>query len=350
MEIGNATWVFTALMAVAVAVAATAVFVFWFLRRRDRMTHTLHQPLAGRYRIGYELGRGMNAITYHVEDSSSPQTPLVAKVLLTRAEEPRITRDSFRRHVVRFRREMEHLEKLQDKEFVVPVHSFYPDAIPPFYVMVRCRGSLQDELTRTPLPLQEVLNVVVDVCQGLVEIHHVGIIHRDLKPANILKYENRWVLADFGMSLLGGEKSNVTIPDSMPGTIPYTAPEVMYRESDRIDATADVFSLGITLKEMFTGTTVWESPTSSLLQNRFGSKTRKEIKLFDGLITRMTSMRSEDRPHDIPEVLRELQSIFQKVNEMRYPGRNRLSARLFSRPLLQGAERLSQIHKRTLSS
>ena len=140
------------------------------------------------------------------------------------------------------------------------------------------------------------------------------IIHRDLKPANILKYEGRWVLADFGMSLLGNEGSVVTVPESLPGTIPYTAPEVMYYQPDRIGPQADIFSLGVTIKEMLTGTNVWENSPSSLIRGADRHK-RHQIHLFDAFIEKMMNLRPEERPKDMDVVVKELHQIFEEYNK-----------------------------------
>lgn len=330
---------------VAVSLAALIVILrsirpLWFARifRRRQTTLMRGQLLGGgRYRIGRELGRGMNAVTFQVVDDQFPQLGLVAKVLLTPEDEPRISRDGYIRHIRRFHREVEHLQRLQSSKFVVPLHSTHLNAFTPFFVMKRCDGSLNEEVGRGPLPMQPILDVAIDVCQGLADSHRHQIIHRDLKPANILRYENRWVLADFGMSLLGEKGSMVSVPESIPGTIPYTAPEVMYYESSAIKPSADVFSFGITFKMLLTGTDVWEGPTSRLLQRRIDQATQKEVALFDELIDEMTNLRPEDRPKTIDIVVQKLEKIFLRINNLRAQG----SAGK-KRFLLEGVERLSQ--------
>lgn len=297
--------------------ASIAVFIYyWFFQRYRKKRQFLGEFLGGRYRIGFELGRGMNAVTYRVEDNMNPAIPLAAKVLLTPEEEPRISRGSFNRHVKRFNREIENLKKLKDCKFVVPLYDFHPDNIQPFFVMKLCDGSLQDELISIPLSMDMILNVLLDVCEGLQEIHDHKIIHRDFKPSNILKYEGRWVLADFGMSLMGGYGGVVTVPDSLPGTIPYTAPEVMYNEPSAIGPSADIFSLGITLKAMFTGNTILEAKTSDLLPGRINKKTKRQIKLFDDLIEELTRMEPKDRPQSIWDVAKKIEEIFEDVNKI----------------------------------
>jgi len=305
------------LYGVAIGALIAGVTLWTYQRFRIRKKKQFPREfLGGRYRIGFELGRGMNAVTYRVEDNMNPAIPLAAKVLLTPEEEPRISRTSFNRHIKRFIKEIENLKKLQDCKFVVPLYDFHPNNIQPFFVMQLCDGSLQDELNNVPLPLHMILDVLLDVCEGLQEIHDRNIMHRDLKPANILKHKDRWVLADFGMSLMGGDGGGVTVPDSLPGTIPYTAPEVMYNEPNAIGPPADIFSLGITLKVMFTGKTILEDKTSDLLPGRIKIKIKRQIKLFDDLIEELTKMEPKDRPQSIGNVAIKIEEIFEKVNKI----------------------------------
>lgn len=290
------------------------------MRFRSRTLRTgsnsrrIQNILGDKYEIGHELGRGMNAITFRVKKVEKSNMPLVAKVLLTPEDEPRITSSSFRRHVERFIKEMRNLERLQNSKFIVPVYAFHANELQPFFVMKYCETSLEQEMENRILSMQKILDVLLDICQGLTECHSNDIIHRDLKPANILKYEGRWVLADFGMSLLGNEGSVVTVPESLPGTIPYTAPEVMYYQPDRIGPQADIFSLGVTIKEMLTGTNVWENSPSSLIRGADRHK-RHQIHLFDAFIEKMMNLRPEERPKDMDVVVKELHQIFEEYNK-----------------------------------
>lgn len=308
--------IFLALLSLIIVSFFTLYFYRVFRESRKRRQFP-REFLGGRYRIGHELGRGMNAVTYRVEDNMNPAIPLAAKVLLTPEEEPRISRASFNRHVKRFKREIENMKKLKDCKFIVPLYDFQPNNIQPFFVMKLCDGSLQDELTEIPLPMNMILDVLLDVCEGLQEIHDRKVFHRDLKPANILKYEDRWVLADFGMSLMEGYGGVVTVPDSLPGTIPYTAPEVMYNEPSTIGPPADIFSLGIALKAMFTGNIILEAKASDLLPKRINIKTKRQIKLFDDLIEEMTRMNQKDRPQSISEVAKKIEGIFYEVDKIK---------------------------------
>jgi len=310
------SWILIGSIITFICILVAFLLIYRRFQRYPKKRQFPGEFLGGRYRIFHELGRGMNAVTYRVEDNKNPDIPLAAKVLLPPEEEPRISRSSFNRHIRRFNREIENLKKLKGCKFVVPLYDSQPNNIQPFFVMKLCDCSLQDELAKTPLPMHMILNVLLDVCEGLQEIHDHEVFHRDFKPANILKYEGRWVLADFGMSLMGGDGGLVTVPDSFPGTIPYTPPEVMYNEPDTIGPAADIFSLGVTLKAMFTGNTILEAKTSDLLLGRINIKTKRQIKLFDKFIEKMTNMESKNRPQSIGDVAKKIEEIFEEVNKI----------------------------------
>ncbi|MFX0066886.1 MAG: serine/threonine-protein kinase [Candidatus Hermodarchaeota archaeon] len=274
--------------------------------------------LIKRYQRVEQLGRGMNAGTYLVQDIQDDENTIVAKVLLTPIDDSRISYDSYRRHRLRFQREMKNLLKIQPCPYVVPILNIYPNTIPPFFVMERCEESLADILKGGPLSIQEFLEAIVDILKGLYAIHTKNIIHRDLKPANILKLRSKWVLADFGMSLLGDDKSIITAQESLPGTIPYTAPEVTY--SENVTCTADIFSLGVCIKEMLTTHTTHDKLTSDLLLNGTEIKTKEEVKLFDDVVKEMINYDEPMRPQSIINVYESLQDIFKKINMKRTKG------------------------------
>ena len=340
-------------LAIALITVSSLFFILW---RRQSVSTSLSQRvnlerdakyvvtskpediLGPRYKIGYELGRGMNAVTYCVEDTQDKSQPLVAKMLLTPEEEPRITATSFIRHSNRFRREMKHLEELHDSQYVVRLHKSQPYALRPFFVMERCDGSLADRISSGLLDMQEILDVMVDVLLGLQNCHKRKIFHRDLKPANILKRGDKWVLADFGMSLLGNDATVVSVPESLPGTIPYTAPEVMYFDSAQIGPPADLFSLGVTLKEMLTGQNIWHEQPSNLLQYRAGKIRKEEVSHFNAIVDLMISLRPEDRQQNVGETAKLIKAAFMEVNQTRLS-----EAKKRSYSELKGIDRLDRV-------
>jgi serine/threonine-protein kinase len=98
--------------------------------------------------------------------------------------------------------------------------------------------------------VQEVCSIILQVSDGIDYAHHHGIVHRDIKPANIMMMDDGGVkVMDFGVARL--ESSTLTVAGTVVGSVRYMAPEQMMGE--RVDARADVFSLGAVAYEMLTG-------------------------------------------------------------------------------------------------
>lgn len=107
------------------------------------------------------------------------------------------------------------------------------------------------------LPLQIALVLFRDILQGLAALHHNQIVHHDLKPENILiSREGMVKICDFDLAI-AGEKSHSS---GLTGTHGYLAPEVILGE--KVNSAADMFSAGIVLYEMLTGTRPFEANSS----------------------------------------------------------------------------------------
>jgi serine/threonine-protein kinase len=108
--------------------------------------------------------------------------------------------------------------------------------------------SLDHLLETTPqLPLSRALRILLQVCKGLIYAHGQGIVHQDVKPANILvQPDDRVKIVDFGLASPTGSAD-----PCMPGTLHYMSPEQIKGES--IDGRTDVYALGLTAFELFTG-------------------------------------------------------------------------------------------------
>lgn len=137
-----------------------------------------------------------------------------------------------------------------------------------YIVMELLEGStLQDRLTRDPLPISQVLQHGAAIADALDQAHRRGIVHRDLKPGNVMLTKSGVKLLDFGLArtvtpaLYGGSFSEgktftaaaaMTAEGTVLGTLQYMAPEQL--EGKPADVRTDVFALGSLLYEMATGT------------------------------------------------------------------------------------------------
>ena len=112
--------------------------------------------------------------------------------------------------------------------------------------------TLKEKISRGPLAVNETLDIIIQIAEGLKKTHENGIIHRDIKPANILITKDGIVkILDFGIAKLRGH-SYATNIGKVLGTILYMSPE--QTRGDQVDQRTDIWSLGVLLYEMITGT------------------------------------------------------------------------------------------------
>ena len=136
-----------------------------------------------------------------------------------------------------------------------------------FLVMEYLEGeSLEARLRKGPLPIEEALQIAIQIAGALDAAHRRGMIHRDLKPANVMLTRGGAKLLDFGLAKMsepaGISDSDatqlaphrpITVQGTILGTLHYMSPEQL--EGKEADARSDIFSFGAMLYEMITGRT-----------------------------------------------------------------------------------------------
>lgn len=122
----------------------------------------------------------------------------------------------------------------------------------PWYLEELLVGETLSELIGTPWEEQECLRLIRDVGTAINEIWTRKVVHRDIKPENIFCTERGYVLLDPGMAR-HQTRARLTPPGRLPGTAGYRSPEQYRLPGERLDARADIFSLGIVGFEALTG-------------------------------------------------------------------------------------------------
>ena len=122
----------------------------------------------------------------------------------------------------------------------------------PFIAMAFYEGeTLKERVKRGPLPVDEAATIAVQIARGLAAAHARGIIHRDVKPGNVMISADGMVkVLDFGLAKV--DDVTVSRPGMTPGTVAYMSPEQV--RGDPINRRTDLWSLGVVLYEMLTGT------------------------------------------------------------------------------------------------
>jgi serine/threonine-protein kinase len=190
-----------------------------------------------------------------VYEATHSLTKRLVAVKLVRAE--LVGREELRERVLREARAMAAVRS----EFVASVlDAGLTDDGSPYLVMERLFGEDLRELLvrRGQLRASVAVDLATQIARGLSDIHAAGIVHRDLKPGNVFLEDTptgvRVKLLDFGVSKLESPGENtLTTPDLVLGSPHYMAPEQV-QSSHEADARADLYSFGVILFRMLTGT------------------------------------------------------------------------------------------------
>ncbi|RJP64527.1 MAG: hypothetical protein C4532_19045 [Candidatus Abyssobacteria bacterium SURF_17] len=189
-----------------------------------------------------------------------------------------------------------------------------------FIVMAYVDGqTLEEKLRSGPLSLDEAVDIVIQIAEGLQEAHEKGIIHRDIKSANIMVTEKGRVrIMDFGLAQLAGRTRLTKVPTIM-GTLEYMSPEQTRGEAT--DERADIWSLGVVLYEILTGGTPFTGNNPASLIYKIISDEPADVKSLrpevppelSAVVARAMAKDKEDRYSNIAEFLEDLRN-FQDPN------------------------------------
>jgi serine/threonine protein kinase len=197
----------------------------------------------GRYRILEKIGQGATSNVYKGHDAALGRD-LAIKVISSDVVADEVQRK-------RFQREAQAAARLAHPH-IVKVFDFGQEQDKLYMAMELLQGTdlKQAVADRRLKTLDEKLDVLEQICDGLAFAHQNGIVHRDLKPANIhLLPDGQVKIMDFGLARMSG--SDMTRTGLVMGTPHYMSPEQV--RGEHVDARSDVFSLGCVFYEILTG-------------------------------------------------------------------------------------------------
>ncbi|MFH2006503.1 MAG: serine/threonine-protein kinase, partial [bacterium] len=214
------------------------------------MVRDLSGETLGEYELTELIGVGGMGVVYKGRVKNGTGEDVAVKVLNC---DYHWQREEF---VARFRREARALAKL-DHPNIVTILDSGRDGDLYYLVTEYVEGvNLAQHLRGRELSVSEIVSIMTQACAALTYAHENGVVHRDVKPANIVIAEGTVKVLDFGLAQITGGDSNLsslTRTDLAMGTINYLSPE-QRTSAKQVDERSDVFSLGVVLYEMLTGT------------------------------------------------------------------------------------------------
>jgi serine/threonine-protein kinase len=219
----------------------------------------------GSYEVLSPLGEGGMGVVFRARDTRL-QRDVALKLLPDHfAGDPE--------RLARFQREAQVLASLNHPN-IAQVHGLEESPGNRCIVMELVDGeTIQERLKRGPIPIDEALQIAIQISEALEAAHAKGIVHRDLKPANIKITPGRTVkVLDFGLAKANQDSHDVSLSNSptmiaasvtgtILGTAAYMSPE--QAKGHETDQTTDVWAFGCVLYEMVAGTAVFQGDTSS---------------------------------------------------------------------------------------
>jgi len=210
----------------------------------------------GHYKLLQQIGEGGFGVVYMADQVEPVRRRVALKIIKPGMDSRQV--------VARFEAERQALAMMDHQNIARVLDAGTTDSARPYFVMELVKGvPITEYCDSNKLAPRERLELFIPVCQAIQHAHQKGIIHRDIKPSNVLVclYDGKPVakVIDFGVAKAIEqrltEKTMFTQHGQIVGTLEYMSPEQAELSQLDIDTRSDIYSLGVLLYELLTGTT-----------------------------------------------------------------------------------------------
>ena len=218
--------------------------------------------IIGRYKLLEKIGEGGMAVVYMAEQEKLIRRKVALKIIKLGMDTKSV--------IARFEAERQALAMMDHPNIARVLDAGATETGRPYFVMELVHGlSITEYCDKSRLDTRQRLELFVQVCQAVQHAHQKGIIHRDLKPSNVLVSVNddKSVpkVIDFGIAKATNqrltEKTVFTRYAHIIGTPAYMSPEQARTGELDVETRTDIYSLGVLLYELLTGTTPFDAET-----------------------------------------------------------------------------------------
>ena len=210
----------------------------------------------GRYKLLEKIGEGGMAVVYMAQQEQPIRRKVALKII-------KLGMDT-RQVIARFEAERQALALMDHPSIAKVLDAGATDTGRPYFVMELVQGvSITEYCDQNKLSTKERLDLFIQVCNAVQHAHQKGVIHRDIKPTNVMVTQRDGTpmpkIIDFGIAKATNqrltEKTLFTRYAHIIGTPAYMSPEQAELSNLDIDTRSDIYSLGVLLYELLTGTT-----------------------------------------------------------------------------------------------